>query len=108
MGAALCSRSPSRSTQLVNLTSRTLDQPPHLWVPTSPVTSVLNARPIGQVFSTMAAPLLPPLASPPFPLVSPPLDQLQLDHPDLEIPPVDEEEDEDKSHHEPDHSLWEN
>ena len=36
------------------------------------------------------------------------LDQLQLDHPDLEIPAVDEDEEEDTSHLEPDHSLWEN
>ncbi len=36
------------------------------------------------------------------------LDQLQLDHPDLEIPAVDEDEEKDTSHLEPDHSLWEN
>jgi hypothetical protein len=36
------------------------------------------------------------------------LDQLQLDHPDLEIPPVDEEEDTKPAQLEPDHSLWEN
>jgi hypothetical protein len=36
------------------------------------------------------------------------LDQLQLDHPNLEIPLVDEEEDTNPTKLEPDHSLWEN